>query len=37
MQKKTVIVSRGIISTKVDNNTTFWKNAYDLIYKTLDT
>lgn len=36
MQKKTVIITRSIISTKVDNNVTFWQNAYDLIYKTLD-
>jgi len=36
MQKKTVIITRSIISTKVDNNVTFWKNAYDLIYKTMD-
>ena len=36
MQKKTVIITRGVISTKVDNNVTFWKNAYDLIYRTMD-
>lgn len=36
MQKKTVIITRGVISTKVDNNITFWKNAYDLIYRTMD-
>ena len=36
MQKKTVIITRGVITTKVDNNITFWKNAYDLIYRTLD-
>lgn len=36
MQKKTVVITRGVIATKVDNNITFWKNAYDLIYKTLD-
>lgn len=36
MQKKTVIITRGVIATKVDNNITFWKNAYDLIYRTLD-
>jgi len=36
MQKKTVIITRNMISTKVDNNVTFWKNAYDLIYRTLD-
>lgn len=36
MQKKTVIITRGVIATKVDNNVTFWKNAYDLIYRTMD-
>lgn len=36
MQKKTVIITRAVIATKVDNNVTFWKNAYDLIYRTMD-
>lgn len=36
MQKKSVIITRNVISSKVDNNITFWKNAYELIYKTLD-
>ena len=36
MQKKTVIITRDIISTKVDNNVTFWQNAYDMMYRTLD-
>lgn len=36
MQKKTVIITRGVISTKVDNNVTFWKNAFDMMWKTLD-
>lgn len=37
MQKKTVIITRGVIATKVDNNVTFWKNAFDMMWKTLDT
>ena len=36
MQKKTVIITRSVIATKVDNNVTFWKNAFDMIWKTLD-
>jgi hypothetical protein len=36
MQKKSVIITRSVIATKVDNNVTFWKNAYDLIYRTMD-
>jgi hypothetical protein len=36
MQKKTVIITRGVIATKVDNNVTFWKNAFDMIWNTLD-
>ena len=36
MQKKTVIITRGVIATKVDNNVTFWKNAFDMMWKTLD-
>ena len=36
MQKKTVIITRAVIATKVDNNVTFWKNAFDMMWKTLD-
>ena len=25
-----------LINDGIDNNITFWKNAYDLIYRTLD-
>ena len=37
MQKKVVIINKGVISTKIDNNTTFWNLAYNMIFKTLDT
>lgn len=36
MGMKSVIVSRGIISTKIDNNHNFWSTAYEMIRKTLE-
>lgn len=36
MQRKTVIITRSFIASKVDNNIPFWKEAYQLIFRTLD-
>lgn len=36
MQRKTVIINRAFIASKVDNNESFWKEAYQLIFRTLD-
>ena len=36
MQRKTVILTRSFIASKVDNNEAFWKESYQLIYRTLD-
>ena len=36
MQRKTVILTMGFIASKVDNNDSFWKEAYQLIFRTLD-
>lgn len=36
MQKKTVILNRAFIASKVDNNVTFWATAYDMIFATMD-
>jgi hypothetical protein len=36
MQNKVVVITNNEIKTKVDNNLTFWKSAYDMIFKTLD-
>jgi hypothetical protein len=32
---KAVLVTNGVISEKVDNNISFWTNAYQLMYNTL--
>lgn len=34
--KKLVVINRGIISTKVDNNINFWRQAYTMVYNTLN-
>jgi hypothetical protein len=36
MGKKAVVVSKGIISTKVDNNKTFWERCNETMKKTLN-
>ena len=36
MQRKTVILNRQFIASKVDNNESFWKEAYQLMFLTLD-
>ena len=35
MGRKCVVIPKGIISTKIDNNKAFWKQAFDLIYTTM--
>jgi len=36
MQNKVVIITKNEIKTKVDNNITFWANAYRMIFDTLN-
>jgi len=36
MQNKCVIIDKNVIKTKVDNNLTFWKNAYQMIFDTMN-
>jgi len=36
MGRKCVLITRDVISTKVDNNKTFWQKCYELMYHTLD-
>ncbi len=36
MQKKVVIITKDHIKTKVDNNLTFWRNAYKRVVDTLN-
>lgn len=36
MQNKCVIITKNEIKTKVDNNLTFWDNAYRMIFETLN-
>lgn len=36
MQNKCVIITKNEIKTKVDNNLTFWDNAYRMIFDTLN-
>jgi len=35
MGRKSVLVTRGIISKKIDNNQNFWKSAFEMISETL--
>lgn len=35
MGKKSVVVDRNVISTKIDNNKNFWTNAYEMIKATI--
>jgi hypothetical protein len=35
MGQKTVVVPRGVISTKVDNNHNFWLTAYERVIATV--
>lgn len=37
MQQKVVIINKGVITTKIDNNKTFWLKAYDMIFNALNT
>lgn len=34
--KKLVVINRGVISTKIDNNKNFWEDAYRLIFDKLN-
>lgn len=33
---KSVVIDRSIISTKIDNNLNFWKNAFDMIIEAME-
>lgn len=37
LQKRLVVINRNILSTKIDNNKTFWGRASEMIFEVLDT